>query len=272
MSKVKFFEVQGTQIMVSNKGTEDYICLTDIVRSYNSGSHLIDNWVRNKETLDFLAVWEKYNNPNFKPIEFEDFKIKPGNNNFTMSIKKWVSQTNATGIYAKAGKYGSGTYAHHKIALDFCLSLSAEFKYLVYSEYIAFKEREAQDNNSEWSLKRKLVASNNRFVTDVIKNTIIPTLPEDEKQWIYANEMDLMNRVVWGKTASQWEIENPELAKEGRNMRDTASLMELQLLFISQTHNTLLMEAGVSEHERYKILKNRLELKLNSFDDKKRLK
>jgi len=258
--------------MVSNKGTEDYICLTDIVRSYKGGADLIDHWLRNKSTIDYLGVWEKYNNPNFNYAVYDSLLNQQYDKNFRLSVKNWVAKTNAIGIHAKAGKYGSGTYAHHKIALDFCLSLSAEFKYLVYSEYIAFKEREAQDNNSEWSLKRKLVASNNRFVTDVIKNIIMPTLPEDEKQWIYANEMDLMNRVVWGKTASQWEAENPELAKEGRNMRDTASLMELQLLFISQTHNTLLMEAGVSEHERYKILKNRLELKLNSFDDKKGLK
>jgi hypothetical protein len=243
--------VQGVEVHVLSKDDEDYISLTDIVQKFEGGSTLIEAWLRNKNTLDFLAVWERINNPNFNSIEFDGIKLEAGLNRFSMSAKKWMEKVNGIGIIAKAGRYG-GTFAHKDIAFEFCSWLSPEFKLYLIKEFQRLKEQENHTNQLEWNVKRTLTKINYRIHTDAIKTYLIPpTLNKTQESLIYASEADVLNVALFGMTAKEWREKNPD--KEG-NIRDHAEVYQLVVLASLESQNALLIQQGYSQQERLKVL------------------
>ncbi|WP_424696971.1 KilA-N domain-containing protein [Haemophilus paraphrohaemolyticus] len=254
MAKNEIINVQGTDIQVQNLGGEDYICLTDMCKRFTGGSALIESWIRNRSTLEFLGVWEKLNNTNFNSPEFEGIKNMSGSNSFILSVKTWIEKTNAIGITAKAGRYG-GTYAHKDIALEFGSWLSPEFKLYLISEFQRLKQREASEGQLEWNVKRILSKVNYRIHTDAVKAHLIPPLLDSSKQGkVYAIEADVLNKALFGKCAAEWRKENP--GRKG-NIRDDATIEQLTVLASLESQNALLIEQGVPQLERLKLL-NRL--------------
>lgn len=251
MSKTRKIDVKGVSITVSQKNQEDYISLTDMVSGFEGGNSLIEKWIRNKNTIEFLAVWENLHNPNFNSPEFEGIKTEAGLNRFTMSAKQWIQKTNAIGIVASAGRYG-GTFAHTDIAFEFGSWLSPEFKLLLIKEFQRLKQEELGRQNLDWDLKRLLAKVNYRIHTDSIKDTIIPKLQTPkEKEWlVYAEEADLLNVSVFGFTARQWKEANPELVLQGFNIRDVADLHQLTVLSNLESYNAILIKQGVSKQQR----------------------
>lgn len=251
MVKNEIINVQGTDIQVQNLGGEDYICLTDMCKRFEGGSALIESWLRNRSTLEFLGVWERLNNKDFNSPEFEGIKNLSGSNSFILSAKSWVSRTNAIGIVAKAGRYG-GTYAHKDIALEFGSWLSPEFKLYLISEFQRLKQREATEGQLEWNVKRILSKVNYRIHTDAVKAHLIPPLLDSSKQgMIYAIEADVLNKALFGKCAAEWRKANP--GRKG-NIRDDATIEQLTVLASLESQNALLIEQGVPQLERLKIL------------------
>lgn len=221
-------DVKGNLIGVMKVDGLDYICITDMVK--NSGDETsIYNWLRNRNTVEFLGIWEQIHNENFKPIEFDRFRKEAGLNNFSLSPKKWIDNTGAIGIIAKSGKNG-GTYAHQDIAFEFGAWLSAEFKLLLIKEFQRLKQKELE--LEQWDFRRFLSKVNYKIHTDSIKDGIIPTynFPKDKEWLIYSGEADLLNMAVFGCTANQWREKNPELVKKGLNMRDYANIAQLTVL------------------------------------------
>lgn len=213
--------VKGTEVTISKVHDQDYISLTDMVAKFEGGSALIEQWLKNKDTVLFLGVWEQLNNPKFNSLEFEGIKNDAGRNSFYLSAKKWVDRTGATGLQAKAGRYG-GTYAHRDIAFEFGSWLSPEFKLYLIKEFQRLKDMEAQSLSIEWSLQRILSKVNYRIHTDAIKQHIIPKVVAPRHiSLVYASEADLLNVAMFGQTAAEWRVANP--ASTG-NMRDDASL------------------------------------------------
>ena len=254
MAKNEILNVQGTDIQVQNLGGEDYICLTDMCKRFAGGSALIESWIRNRSTLEFLGVWEKLNNTNFNSPEFEGIKNMSGSNSFILSVKTWIEKTNAIGITAKAGRYG-GTYAHKDIALEFGSWLSPEFKLYLISEFQRLKQREASEGQLEWDVKRILSKVNYRIHTDAVKAHLIPPLLDSSKQGrVYAIEADVLNKALFGKCAAEWRKANP--GRKG-NIRDDATIEQLTVLASLESQNALLIEQGVPQLERLKLL-NRL--------------
>ncbi len=230
MAKTKTIEVQDKVISIIQNKDEDYICLTDMLKA-KDGDFFMTDWLRNRNTLEFLSVWEKLNNPNFNYGEFATIRNQSGLNSFKVSVKEWVEKTNAIGIFAKAGRYG-GTYAHKDIAFEFGSWISPTLKLYLITEYQRLKEVEYNQYNLEWNFKRVLSKMNYHIHTDAIKNNIIPQLNfEKDKEWlIYAEEADLLNVALFGCTAKQWRDANPEHAEKGLNIRDFASINELAVL------------------------------------------
>jgi hypothetical protein len=201
-----------------------------MVRDEEGNDH-IRNWMRNRNTIEFLGLWEQLNNPNFKSVEFDTLKKEAGLNSFNLTPKKWVETTNAIGIISKSGRQG-GTYAHKDLAFEFGAWISPMFKLLLIKEFQRLKEIETNQFNLEWDVKRILSKANYSIHTDAIKNHIIPTLNvSKDKEWItYADEADVLNVALFGCTAKQWRESNPQLALEGKNMRDLASINQLTVL------------------------------------------
>lgn len=219
--------VQGTAISILSKKEEDYISLTDMVRNFDGGSSLIEQWLRNKDTVMFLGVWERINNPTFNSLEFEGIKNQAGSNSFFLSAKKWIELTQARGLMANAGRYG-GTYAHQDIAFEFGSWLSLEFKLYLIKEFQRLKEDENRRLSLSWNLNRTLSKLNYRIHTDAIKEHIIPTLvSQDQASHVYSNEADVLNVALFGRTAKQWRDAYPD--KED-NMRESASIEQLLVL------------------------------------------
>jgi hypothetical protein len=213
--------VKGTEITVIHYEADDYISLTDMVRNFDGGPALIEQWLKNKDTVLFLGVWEQLNNPDFKTLEFEGIKNEAGRNSFFLSAKKWMEATGARGLIAKAGRYG-GTFAHRDIAFEFGSWLSPEFKLYLIKEFQRLKEDENSRLSLAWDLNRTLAKINYRIHTDAIKNYLIPPEVTPQQAAItYANEADLLNVALFGLTAGQWRDANP--GKDG-NMRDHVSL------------------------------------------------
>lgn len=236
--------VQGTEITIVQKNKEDYICLTDIVKGFEGGSSLIENWLRNLNTIEFLGIWEQLNNESFNSIEFEGIKNQAGTNRFTLSAKKWVNSTNAIGVMAKAGRYG-GTYAHKDIALEFCSWLSPEFKLYLIKEFQRLKDDELESKTLDWNLTRSLSKINYRIHTDAVKANLIPQkISKNETRIIFASEADVLNKALFGMTAKEWRTANPD--KKG-NMRDDASVEQLIVLSNLESLN--------AEFEQFKRLK-----------------
>jgi hypothetical protein len=254
ISKNQSVTVQGVEVHITTHNDEDYISLTDMASSFDGGSTLIEAWLRNKDTVEFLGVWEKLNNPDFNSIEFDGIKSQAGLNRFSLSAKKWTQLTNGIGLIAKAGRYG-GTFAHKDIALEFGSWLSPEFKLYLIKEFQRLKEQESQSGQLEWNVRRSLTKVNYRIHTDAIKTYLIPPeVSKKEAGFIYASEADLLNKALFGKTAKQWRDENPN--KDG-NIRDYATVEQLVVLTSLESQNALLIEQQKSQSERIVIL-NRL--------------
>ena len=239
-------------IAVVNIDGADYISLTDMVKNIEGDDH-IRNWMRNRETVEFLGLWEQFNNPNFKPVEFDGFKRQAGLNSFVLSPQKWVNATNAIGIISKSGRYG-GTYAHKDIAFEFGTWISAEFKLYLIKEYQRLVEIESNQYNLEWNVQRILSKTNYTIHTDAIKDKVIPTTPIWNKSFTYAGEADLLNLALFGMTAKDWRKANPAEARQGRNIRDVASINELIILSNLETHNAQFIRDGLSKEIRYERL------------------
>lgn len=250
-SKNQSIVVQDVEIHLFSHNEEDYISLTDMVSGFEGGSSLIEAWLRNKNTIEFIGVWERINNPNFNSPEFEGIRIQAGLNRFTMSAKLWAQRTNGIGLVAKAGRYG-GTFAHKDIAFEFGSWLSPEFKLYLIKEFQRLKEQEIQTSKLEWNIRRSLTKSHYRIHTDAIKEHLIPPqLSKEQSSYIYASEADLLNVALFGKTAKEWRTEYPG---EDGNIRDYATVEQLVVLASLESQNALLIEQQKTSAERLSIL------------------
>ena len=258
MTKNKKIIVENTEISVSlsEATNDDYISLSDMAhyRDTNRTDYIIQNWLRNRNTIEYLGVWEQLNNPNFNSIEFDGIKNKAGLNSFILTPKKWVESTNAIGIRTTAGRYG-GTYAHKDIAFNFGMWLSPTFQLYIVKEYQRLKEQENNPLLQHWDVKRLLSKVNYHIHTDAIKDYVIPKLSiSQKKEYItYAKEADLLNLALFGYTAKEWEEANPKLAKK-INMRDTASINQLITLSNMEAFNSEMIKMGVSRSDRFAAL------------------
>ncbi len=256
MSNTKqIIEVKGTPITIIQVNQTDYISLTNIARYKNptEPKDIVKNWMRSKTTIEFLGLWEKLHNSNFKGVEFDSFVREAGSNAFVLSPSKWIETTQAAGIISKAGNTG-GTYAHRDIAFEFAAWLSAEFKLYLIMEFQRLKDEENGNKKQEWSLQRTLSKINYRIHTDAIKETLIP--PEITREQIanvYATEADLLNVALFGKTAKEWREQNQ--GKQG-NIRDEATLEQLVVLTNLESINALLIRNEIAQSERLKLLNN----------------
>lgn len=248
------FTTGGREISITQINKEDYISLTDMVSDEKRASLVIQNWLRNKNTLEFLGVWEKNYNPDFKGFKFEAFYNQAGLDRFAISVSEWINETDAIGIISKRGR-GGGTYAHRDIAFEFGSRISAEFKLFLIRDYIRLKEEEYSQKKLQWNYQRFLSKVNYRLHTDTIKEHIIPRLQvKKDSEWlVYADEADLLNMAVFGLTARQWREDNPELAKRG-NMRDFADILQLNVLANLESLNSVLIEQGAHKESRFDLL------------------
>lgn len=249
--KKRTITVKGSEISVYSRNHEDYISLTDMIKSFGDES-IIYNWLRNRNTIEFLGIWEQLYNPDFKPVEFERFKSQSGLNRFSLSPKKWIEATSAIGLISKAGRYGGGTYAHKDIAFEFGSWLSPEFKLYLIKEFQRLKEYELRTQSLEWNLQRTLAKVNYRIHTDAIKDKLVPPrITRIQSNFIYANEADLLNMALFGMTSGEWRQENP--GKAG-NMRDYAALEQLVVLSNLESINAVLIHQGLAQPERLRQL------------------
>ena len=249
MTKNSKIIVQDTEISLTNKGIGSYISLTDIAKYRNSTEpfSIINNWMRSRSTIEFLGLWEKLNNPTFKPLEFERFRNEAGSNYFVLSPKRWIDDTNAIGITSKPGRY-EGTYAHTDIAFEFVSWISSEFKLYLITEFKRLKQEENSRLNLEWNLQRTISKINYRIHTDAIKDNLIPKeITKRQAGLVYANEADLLNVALFGITAKEWRDSNPY---QKGNIRDYASLEQLVVLSNMEGINALLIQQGLSQSER----------------------
>jgi hypothetical protein len=245
--KKSIINVKGKEIAIMQKHNSDFISLTDMVRGFGDDT-MIYSWMRNRNTLEFLGIWEQMNNPDFKGNEFVTFKTQAGLNSFNLTPKKWIEATRAIGIFSKAGRYGGGTFAHKDLAFEFGSWLSPEFKLYLIKEFQRLKEDENDRLKLSWNLQRTLAKVNYKIHTDAIKENLIPLLLTKEKtNFIYADEADLLNAALFGKTAKQWRIENPKV--EG-NIRDEATLEQLVVLSNLESINALLIQQGLTQGKR----------------------
>lgn len=231
----------------------EFISLTDIAKyKSDAPNDVIKNWMRNRDTLEFLGLWESLHNPDFKPVEFDGFRSEAGLHAFTMSPTKWIESVNAIGIVSKAGRYG-GTYAHSDIALEFASWISAEFKLYIIKDYKRLKKDENSKLSINWNLNREIAKINYRIHTDAIKDNLIPPeLTPEQISFKYASEADLLNVALFGMTAKQWRDSNKD--KKG-NMRDFASLNQLLVLANMESYNAILIEQGKPQSERLVLLR-----------------
>lgn len=253
MTKTSIMNVQGVDIALTTINEEDYICITDMIKAKDSArpDMVIQNWMRNKDTVEFLGLWEMLNNPNFKPFEFEGFRNQAGLNRFSLTPKMWVEKTGAIGIKSRAGRYG-GTFAHKDIAMEFAAWISPVFKLYLIKEFQRFKEEELKSiKSAEWLYHRFSAKANYTIQTDAVQKYIIPnsTLPKEKHRFIYASEAELINYGTLGYTAKEWNESNPELAKKG-NLREYLSVEELIVLDNMQSFNSYLISQGIDKEER----------------------
>ena len=244
--KNRIIHVKGAEVTIATRFDQDYISLTDMLRRFGDES-ILYNWLRNRNTIEFLGIWEQLYNPAFKPIEFDRFKSQAGLNSFALSPKKWIEATNAIGLFAKAGR-GGGTYAHKDIAFEFGSWLSPEFKLYLIKEFQRLKDEESRATSLEWSFQRTLAKVNYKIHTDAIKERLIPPLLTlTQTSIIYASEADLLNVALFGLTAAQWRQVN---STESGNMRDAASLEQLVVLSNLESINAVLIHQGLAAPER----------------------
>lgn len=245
--KNRIITVRDTEVSITTRYEQDYISLTDMVRNFDGGSALIEQWLKNKDTVLFLGVWEQLNNPAFNSLEFEGIRNDAGRNSFFLSAKKWINATAAIGLHAKAGRYG-GTFAHRDIAFEFGSWLSPEFKLYLIKEFQRLKDAEARTEALEWNFQRTLAKVNCKIHTDAIKERLIPPrLTKAQTSMVYASEADLLNAALFGATAAQWRQANPG---QIGNMRDAATLEQLVVLSNLESINAVLIHQGMAAPER----------------------
>jgi len=264
MAKNKTIQVKGLEIAIYQGEISDYISLTDIAR-HKDEAHtdaIIQNWLRNRNTIELLGFWELMYNPNFKPLEFEGFRKQAGLNSFVLTPKKWIETTNATGIISKSGRYG-GTFAHKDIAFEFASWISIEFKLYVIKEFQRLKDDENDRLKLNWSFQRTLAKVNYHIHTDAIKANLIPLeLTKNQISFVYADEADMLNMALFGKTAQQWRGEN--LTAEG-NIRDMATIEQLVVLSNLESINAMLIHQGLTQPERLVKLNQMAITQMNSL-------
>ena len=249
--KNKKIEVKGIEVTFLQTQQEDFICITDIAKFKNPDAprDIIKNWMRSKNTIELLGLWEKLNNPDFKQVKFDLFRDEAGFNHFVLSPQKRISTTNAIGLQSKSGRYG-GTYAHVDIALEFASWVSVEFKFYLIKEFQFLKSQQTKE--LDWNIKRKLTKINYRIHTDAIKENLIPkNLSKKQISFVYANEADILNMALFGKTAKQWQDENPT---EKGNIRDYANVSQLVCLSNLENLNAVFINEGMDQGKRLQKL------------------
>jgi len=238
--------------VITNDFVNDFISLTDIAK-YKSDepNDVIKNWMRSKDTIEFLGLWELLNNPNFKPVEFDGFKKEAGYNAFTMSPKKWIENTNAIGLISRAGRNG-GTFAHKDIAFEFASWISAEFKLYIIKDYERLKQDETNRLSLAWNVKREISKLNYKIHTEAVKTYLITKeLSKYHQSITYASEADVLNVALFGMTAKEWREQNPDLKG---NLRDYASIPQLLVLANMESYNAILIKQGIPQQERLLLL------------------
>lgn len=266
-------QVKGTEISVKEIGGEDYISLTDMVQ-IKDGTFFVKSWLRNRNTVEFLGIWESLNNPDFNWHEFDLIRRRAGLNNFNLSVKEWTEKTNAIGLRAVAGRYG-GTFAHKDIAFEFGMWISPAFKLYLVKDYDRLKAAENNKLQLEWDVRRVLASTTYSVQTDAVKDYLVPQALPWNKKYQYANEADLINLAIFGMTASEWRTANPTRAKHGENIRDMASINELLIMEELQLHNAQYIEKGLDKETRFNKLRQEAEVKriaLAKIDPAKNLK
>lgn len=261
---------KDTDITIISKPTQDdYISLTDIAKYRNSEfpADVIKNWLRIRNTIEFLGLWEQLNNPKFKLVEFDQFKNEAGSNSFVLSPQKWIRSTDAIGIISKSGRYGGGTFAHKDIAFEFASWISPEFKLYIIKDYQRLKTDEAHIKSLDWNVKRLLSKANYKIHTNAIKSNLIPPeISKKEQGYIYADEADLLNVAMFGQTAAQWRSKNPDLKG---NIRDYATVEQLLVLSNLESTNAIFIEQGIEQQERLYQLNKIARTQLKALTDTK---
>lgn len=246
--KQRKINVKGTEIILLSDNINDFISLSDIARFQDPDrvNYIVQNWMRSRSTIEFLGLWEKLNNPNFKGIEFDAFRANSGLNSFSLTPKRWIESVNAKGITSKSGHNG-GTYAHKDIAFEFASWISPEFKLYLIKEFQRLKDDENRRLTTGWDVKRTLAKVNYRIHTDAIKEYIIPKITIEQANFTYANEADVLNKALFGLTAKEWDEANPE--KKG-NIRDYADVTQLVCLSNLESLNAEFIREGLSQDKR----------------------
>ena len=266
--KNKTINVKGIEITIVRQNEMDYISLTDMLKA-KDGDFFISDWLRNRNTVEFLGIWESVYNPDFNYGEFAIIKSQAGLNNYKISVKEWQEKTNAIGLKATAGRYG-GTYAHPDIAFEFGMWISAEFKIYLIKEFQRLKEVENGRLKLEWNLQRTLAKVNYIIHTDAIKENLIPKeLTKQQVNFVYASEADILNMALFGMTAKEWREANP---KVDGNVRDTASIEQLVVLSNLESINAVLIHQGLPQPERLKQLNTIAITQMKSLVGNKHLK
>lgn len=252
---IETISANGTEIaVISSLHTDDFLSLTDIARYKNSTApkDVIKNWMRVRSTIEFLGLWESINNPDFKGVEFDSFRTQAGSNAFTLSPQQWIKETNAIGIRSKSGRYGSGTFAHKDIAFEFASWISPEFKLYIIQDYQKLKASDEHMQALDWNVKRLLSKTNYRIHTDAVKENLIPPdITKKEAGFIYADEADLLNVALFGKTAKQYR---EETNNKKANLRDDATIEQLLVLSNLENANAILIAQGDDIHSRARKL------------------
>jgi len=246
--------VKGTEIIVFRQRDDDYISLTDIAKYEDKErtDYIIQNWMRNRDTMEFLGIWEQLNNPNFNPIEFDGVKKGAGLNSFSLTPKKWISSVNAIGIVTSFGRYGGGTFAHKDIAFEFATWISPEFKLYLIKEFQRLKQEENERKSLVWDTRRLLARVNYKVHTDAVKENLIPeNLSKRQIDFIYADEADVLNVALFGMTAKEWREKNN--GKEG-NIRDYANMTQLVCLAGLESLNAEFIREGLVQGIRLERL------------------
>ena len=264
--------VKDQVINVIRIDDKEFISLTDLARYADEDDprYPIQNWMRNKDVISYLGLWESIHNENFKGVEFDTFKNEAGSNKFKISSQKWIRKTNAIGIISKSGNNG-GTYARSDIALEFASWLSPEFKLYVIQEFQRLKKNEAYQNKIDWHANRVLAKVSYVVHTDAIKSIIVPTLTEKQKKFVYAEEADVLNVALFGMTAKEWRESNPNLAEDG-NIRDYTDLLHLVILSNLENINAELIEIGIPQSERLVRLNDMAKKQMELLRENKSLK
>ncbi len=269
MVKGKTITVKGTEISIIKDNDGDFISMTDMLKA-KDGDFFIADWLRNRNTVEFLGIWEQIHNPDFKGVEFDTFKKEAGLNSFTLTPRKWIDATAAIGIQSKAGRYGGGTYAHRDLAFEFGTWLSPEFKLYLIKEFQRLKDDENDRLKLEWNFQRMLAKVNYHIHTDAIKENLIPKeLTKPEISYVYANEADILNMALFGITAKQWRDANP--GKAG-NIRDEASIEQLVVLSNLESLNAVLINQGLNQSQRLKQLNGIAIAQMRSLLNSRQLK